>query len=415
MAETTPKLRFRGFSDKWRSLRLDEIATIQRGRFSPRPRNNPIYYGGDIPFVQTSDVVQANGRLRSYSQTLNELGLGNSKLFEKGSILITIAANIGYAAVLEIDMACPDSLVGLVPFKTNNSLFICYRLEIEQPRMDYLAVEAAQKNINIEFLKPYKFNIPSLPEQQRIANFLSMVDKKVQALTRKKELLEEYKKGVMQKIFSQEIRFKKEDGSDYVEWEEKKLGQLLDLLTDFEANGSFADVKANVEVVNSKDYAWYVRATDLENNSPLNSVKYVTEKSYNFLKKTKLSGGELLVSKRGEIGKLYYYHPKESINATVAPNLYLLKLNKSVLPFYLYNYFKNESGNKKLRRINASSTIGALYKDDVKAIRLFIPSIEEQTKIAAFFSSLDEKIDTVGNQLKLMQKWKKGLLQKMFV
>src|SRR5690606_14922347 len=106
-------------------------------------------------------VVNSNGEIDSYSQTLNEKGLKVSKLFPKGTILITIAANIGYSGVLQKDMACPDSLVGLRCDKETNNVFLNYILIKEQPNMDYLAVAAAQKNINIEFLKPYKVFIPT--------------------------------------------------------------------------------------------------------------------------------------------------------------------------------------------------------------------------------------------------------------
>ncbi len=207
-----------------------------------------------------------------------------------------------------------------------------------------------------------------------------------------------------------QLRFSEFSG----EWEDKKLNDILNLLTDFEANGSFANVKENVTTYNEKNYAWYVRATDLENNTPLESVKYVDKHSYDFLKKTPLFGDELLISKRGEIGKVYYFNPIQAIKATLAPNLYLLKLKDTVVPKFIYSYFINKEGNKKLKRINASSTIGALYKDDVKAIKLNIPIKQEQEKIASFLSSVDIKIEQLTSKVKLLQEYKKGMMQKIF-
>lgn len=131
-------------------------------------------------------------------------------------------------------------------------------------------------------------------------------------------------------------------------WETVTLNSLLELLTDFEANGSFADVKANVQIKETNDYAWYVRATDLENNSQLDSVKFVTESSYNYLKKTSLHGDELLITKRGEIGKVYYFIKPKGTPCTLAPNLYLLKLNSKVGCKFLYYHFKDKIGNNKL-------------------------------------------------------------------
>ncbi len=105
-----PKLRFAEFKDReWNVYKLLEIASVERGKFTARPRNSPKYYGGSIPFVQTGDIKNSGGKISSYSQTLNEQGLEVSRLFSKGSILLTIAANIGDVAITEIDVACPDS------------------------------------------------------------------------------------------------------------------------------------------------------------------------------------------------------------------------------------------------------------------------------------------------------------------
>ncbi|TKB05536.1 restriction endonuclease subunit S [Desulforhopalus sp. IMCC35007] len=264
-----PKLRFSEFDEEWQVQKLGAISKIQRGRFSPRPRNDPAFYGGEIPFVQTSDVVNSNGKIKFYTQTLNEKGLSVSKLFPKGTILITIAANIGYTGVLQVAMACPDSLIGITCKKGYcNNEYLNIALMRQQRRMDYLAPEAAQKNINIEFLEPYPVAFPTLPEQQKIASFLTAVDKKIEQLTRKKELLGQYKKGVMQKIFSQEIRFKDDNGQDYPDWEEKRLGCLLE---EFKGKSKTNDeyevlTSSNKGLMKQSEYYGENRLTERENS-----------------------------------------------------------------------------------------------------------------------------------------------------
>lgn len=207
-----------------------------------------------------------------------------------------------------------------------------------------------------------------------------------------------------------ELRFKEFENV----WDLIKLNDIMNLLTDFEANGSFAGVKENVTIHEEKEYAWYVRTTDLEKKSSLDEVKYVDEHSYKFLKKTPLFGDELLVAKRGEIGKVYYYKKSEHPYATLAPNLYLLKLNELAEPYFIYSYFIGYKGNKTLKRINASSTIGALYKDDVKALKLNLPSLPEQQKIASFLSAVDEKIQQLTKKKALLEQYKKGVMQQLF-
>ena len=110
--------------ESWEVKQLGEIARIERGKFSHRPRNEPRFYGGAYPFVQTGDVSNCNGYVRSYTQTLNEEGLAISKMFPAGTILITIAANIGFTGILQFDSACPDSLIGISPLKCIETVFL---------------------------------------------------------------------------------------------------------------------------------------------------------------------------------------------------------------------------------------------------------------------------------------------------
>ena len=195
-------------------------------------------------------------------------------------------------------------------------------------------------------------------------------------------------------------------------WEERTLNNCLELLTDFEANGSFATVKENVTVYDNENHAWYVRATDLEKKSQLSDVKFVDEHSFNFLKKTKLDGNEVLITKRGEIGKVYYFKPVNK-PSTLAPNLYLLKLNNSVDSKFIYYSFASDEGKKKLIRINASTTMGALYKNDVKSLPLTVPPLPEQQKIAKILTSVDEVIEKTQAQIDKLKDLKIGMMQEL--
>ena len=130
---------------------LSEAAVLERGRFLHRPRNDARFYCGKVPFIQTGDVVRAAGHIREYSQTLNEQGVAISRVFSAGTILITIAANIGFSGILEMDAACPDSLVAISPSDELNNRFLHYYLQTQQSRMDSEAPKGTQKNINIQF------------------------------------------------------------------------------------------------------------------------------------------------------------------------------------------------------------------------------------------------------------------------
>jgi type I restriction enzyme S subunit len=147
----------------WKTKPLEKLARIERGRFSPKPRNDPKFYGGTYPFIQTGDISRSNGRLSIYSQTLNELGIKVSKEFKKGTIVIAIVgATIGETAVLQIDTYATDSVIGITPISNEvDSVYLEFLLRFWKPVIKANAPEAARANINIETLRPLKIIVPS--------------------------------------------------------------------------------------------------------------------------------------------------------------------------------------------------------------------------------------------------------------
>jgi type I restriction enzyme S subunit len=162
--------------EEWEVLPFGKLAHIERGKFTARPRNDPKYYGGDIPFIQTGDVRNANGQVTTYSQTLNSEGLKVSKLFPRGTLFFTIAANIGDVGFAAFDAACPDSLVAITPTEKTDKTWLAYELAKRKTSFEKIATLNAQLNINLEKLRPYLLPVPPLPEQCAIAEVLIDVD-----------------------------------------------------------------------------------------------------------------------------------------------------------------------------------------------------------------------------------------------
>jgi len=153
----------------WPMVPLEEACDIQRGKFSHRPRNEPRFYGGEYPFIQTGDVVRAaNGGKITFTQTLNEEGLSVSKLFRPPVVVITIAANIGDTAVLDFPSCFPDSVVALIPKPGTDVRYLEVVMRTKKQHLNDVAPQAAQKNINIEILKTVEIPLPPLATQQAI-------------------------------------------------------------------------------------------------------------------------------------------------------------------------------------------------------------------------------------------------------
>lgn len=200
--EPTKQTEIGDMPESWRVAKLGKVAKIERGKFSHRPRNDPAFYGGDIPFVQTADVTASSGHLSTHSQSLNEKGLTVSRLFPKGTIVITIAANIGYTSILEFDSAFPDSLIGVTVSGEIDNDYLNYYLTTQQPEMDRRAAIGTQKNINIAFLAPWPVAVPSLPEQQEISQTLTACDATIAALEKESALLDELFRAMLEELMT---------------------------------------------------------------------------------------------------------------------------------------------------------------------------------------------------------------------
>ena len=154
----------------WEVRQLYDLAQVDRGKFTHRPRNDPRFYGGEYPFIQTGDVTARTGRIVcSYIQTLSKHGVQVSKRFPSGTIAITIAANIGDTAILGIPMFFPDSVVGVRVRAPHSTRFIEMALRRWKPALETMAPKSAQRNINLEVLRPLLIATPPPDEQDRIA------------------------------------------------------------------------------------------------------------------------------------------------------------------------------------------------------------------------------------------------------
>ena len=192
--------------DEWQVIELASVASIERGKFAHRPRNDPRFYGGRYPFIQTGDVAACDGLITTYSQTLNEEGLTVSKLFPAGTIVITIAANIGSTGIATFDVAFPDSLIGIQAGPRIDMRFLELVLRTRKRDLNRFAPESAQKNINLDTLKPLKLPLPRMAEQRRIAELLWSIIRREQNAHLYRDGLTRLKSALMSVLLSGELR-----------------------------------------------------------------------------------------------------------------------------------------------------------------------------------------------------------------
>ena len=182
---------------------LGNIAILERGRFSPRPRNDPQYYGGIYPFIQTGDIANCGHRLLNYKQTLNHKGTGVSKKFSAGTIVMAIVgATIGATAILKIDAYAPDSVIGIIVDSNRyNNIFMEILLRFWKPELLRIAPESARANINLAILQTIPIPKVELELQDQFAAFVEQTEKTKTSINRGLEKLETVKKALMQEYF----------------------------------------------------------------------------------------------------------------------------------------------------------------------------------------------------------------------
>ncbi|GAA5143469.1 hypothetical protein GCM10023213_31360 [Prosthecobacter algae] len=379
--KSVPELRFPGFDGAWNRIELEAIASkkisygiVQAGEHVP----------GGMPYIKSQDLNKPLD-IDSLQRTSSEIARKYRRSeVEPGDIVFSLRGNIGVSQIVPSSIAVANLTQGTarIAVKNHDNRLVAQTLQTENVArdIDACAKGSTFREISLESLRKVSLPLaPTLLEQQKIADFLTVVDGRIAQLSRKKALLEDYKKGVMQQLFTQALRFKDDDGNEFPDWEEKTLGEVLTI-------GSGRDYKhldkGNIPVYGSGGVMAFVN---------------------NFLYK----GESVCIGRKGTIDK-----PRLVRGAFwTVDTLFYTHSFKNVLPRFVYAIFQRINW----QAYNEASGVPSLSKTTIESIPVSIPHLEEQTKIANFLTALDRKIESVAAQITHNQTWKKGLLQQMFV
>ena len=394
--QLVPALRFKGFEGDWDKNKLGAISKIITG--STPSTSVDEFYNGNYLFVSPADM-QGNRYIKNTKTTLTEAGFDKCRKLKKGSVLfVCIGSTIGKVAQSIGECSSNQQINALEAKENFSNDFIYSLLEKNGQRIKLLAGVQAVPQINKTDFSNFKYLFPSLPEQQKIASFLSAIDEKIQQFTKKKELLEQYKKGVMQKLFTYKKRLYKG---------ELRKGKLGDF--GFFYYGKGAPKTSIVEGAPTPCVRYgELYSTFKEEIKEIKSYTIVDPKDLKLSK-----GGEVLVPRVGE-------DPLDFANCSYLPfsNVAIGEMisvyNTEEVGLFM-TYYINARLKKQLARMVEGGNVSNLYFRYVEKIEVEIPCIEEQQKIIGFLSSIDTKIETVNKKITQTQTFKKGLLQQMFV
>jgi type I restriction enzyme S subunit len=402
-----PEFRFQEFSEVslYKKYSFNDVFQFSTGKNIKQNEASPDF---EIPCVRYGELYHMYNEV--IHKVINKTNLDKSELvFSKGDEILLPSAgedplDIGSASALTIENVAIGRTINILrPIKGNvySQIYASYYInEKLRKKISKLAKGSSISNVYNSDLKTLEIIIPALPEQQKIASFLSAVDEKIQQLSRKNELLEQYKKGLKQQLFSGNLRFKDYNGKDYSDWEKVKLYNLCE----YKNGGSFEnyvcdDGEYNLISLNSIDINGKIKNKHKKVSITDNSLKkgdlimVLSDVAYgNFLGLTDIVPGD---------------------NFVLNQRMGALKPIKDFNSFYLKTFINFNQTYFKLKGQGSSQQ--NLSKGDIINFIVDLPCLEEQQKIANFLSSIDSKIESISQQINQTQSFKKGLLQQMFV
>ena len=397
---TVPKLRFKEFDGGWtkstiqffmdNNFILDQMDG-NHGELYPKSEE---FSATGVPYISATDFSFGDVNFA----TCKRLPIERAKLFKKGiakngDVLFAHNATVGPVAILKTDLDFVILSTTATYYRCEatylNNHYLKNYFESDFFVQQYFGIMSQSTRNQVPITTQRKLNIavPNIQEQTKIASFLSAVDEKISQLTQKHELLSQYKQGMMQKLFSQQLRFKADDGSEFGEWENSYIGNECKITT------------GNKDTQNKVDdglYPFFVRSQTVEK---INSYSMDCE--------------AILTSGDGVgVGKNYHYmNGKFDFHQRV---YCLYEFSERLIGRYLYIYFSNYFYDR-VKRLSAKNSVDSVRMDMISKMEIILPCLEEQTKIANFLSAIDQKIEVVAQQIEQAKQWKKGLLQQMFV
>ena len=416
-----PNLRFPGFEWEWMTARLEEFCN----RISDGIHATPVYDdAGQYYFVNGNNLV--NGKIEIDDNTKRvsrEEYVKHKRDLDDRTILMSINGTIGNLACYGNEkVVLGKSACYINVTKQVEKAFIYNTLQLRSIKYFFNSelTGTTIKNLSLKTIKNTNVNIPSLSEQQKIAYFLSSVDKKIQQLTRKKELLEQYKKGVMQKIFSREIRFKDENGNDFPDWEEKRLGDILTFIsTNSLSRNDLNYDSGEIKNIHYGDiHTTFKMGFDVEKEK----VPFINEEVdlRNISKDQFCQVGDIVVADASEdysdIGKAIEVLNVGNERIVSGLHTFLARdtAGQTIKGFKGY-LFQTWQIRKQIMKVAQGISVLGISKKNLAKVEFLLPCIEEQGKIIFLLKNIDKKITNTFIQINQTQQFKKGLLQQMFV
>ena len=395
-----PKLRFKGYNDEWKKVKLEDICID----FIVPMRDKPKEFSGNVPWCRIEDIEgnYFNGTKSNQYVSQKTIYEMNLKIIPTGSVICSCSASLGTYAINTCPIITNQTFIGLVCSEEISNHFLLNLMNTQTQKLKIIAGGTTIPYISREKFEKYNIKIPSLPEQEKIASFLTLIDKKLEKQKELVELLKKYKRGLLSKIFSQKIRFKDNNGNYYPAWEEKRLGDICKIV-----GGGTPDTN-NVEYWGD-DINWF---------TPTEIIKKYVDSSNRKISKLGLlkssakilPKGTVLLTTRATLGEMSILSMEATTNQGFQS---LIPVKDEVFSEFIY-YCQPIIKHFCYKYANGSTFL-EISKQTLSKLKLMIPNKDEQNKISDFLSKFDDKIQQEECKLNNLQTYKQGLLQQLFI
>lgn len=450
----------------WGTAFLEEIADIGAG--NPAPQGEQYFRNGIYPFVRVQDMgrLGANKHILNTADCINQGAAKRMKLFQKGAVLFTksgASSLLNQRAILKSDMYVVSHIAVAIPRGGVLSEYLYYWLKIID--FNHIAHATTLPSIPLSKVNRISVSLASTAEQSQIVNIVeqlfSDLDNAIDNLKKARDQLKIYRQAVLKNAFNgsltenwrknkknltsandliEQIKQKRKavDDSKYgkrhrkmdisftdinkppfnlpSQWMWCRIKDLILDLTDYHANGSYKNLKANVKLFDTPDYALIIRATNFEKNDFINVAKYITKKAYEFLSRSKLFGGEILIGKIGNAGKVYLM-PHLNKPASLAMNLFALRfsvIDSKYIYYHIISPFSDKDISSYVKGVGNST----IDKKSIRSLLIALPSLEEQDaiiqEIESRFSISEKMKETIENSLNQAEVLRQSILKQAF-
>ena len=382
---------------------LKEIANVKNGYAFDSSK----YSEKGIPIIRIADIKD-NIDL-SKCVCIDE-EINKEFLIKKGSLLIALSgATTGKMSVFSDNkIAYLNQRICSIYTKNEDisQEFLIYFLKSIQKKIIVNSYGGAQPNISSKWIENIKIKVPNIKIQKKISKKLELLANNINSRKSQLVFLKELTKSLFTTMFGD---IKTNDKN----WKIDKFNKIISILTDYHANGSYKVLKDNVELLDFKEYALMIRTTDLENDNFIQGVKYINEKAYNFLKKTKIFGGEIIINKIGSAGNVYLM-PILNRPVSLGMNQFMIRLKEDYNNIFYYKLLKTDHYNNIIKNNVQGAVTKTITKDAIKNIDVIIPPIELQNKFAEKVEKIEKLSFEIEEAIKEAKNLYNSLISKYF-